>query len=368
MNNNGKILLITFTRAEWQDTLKIFFKKFGYVLNIFCLTEMENISKKNIIEYVDNADTKSVLLYLEFSSILDQNFLASMKRKLNLKYIFYLCDDNTQKINNHRFIPICDLALVTSTKSLRFYKNNNVNSALAFHEVALKDGEKYDLPNYDGSGLKVVFYGSVAKGREEFLLKLRLKGANIKILPFIKDQMALRQEISKYDVVINFSKSHKRNPNRFFNTLIYKHFLRHIINHPDKGDHSTEFKGRITECMMFKRLCFCEYFDEYSDFFPNNEMPFFKTPDDLIKLMEVYDSKKAYNEALTKFLSISNEDTNTIHSNFLKNCESELRRVNSLENGIHGKVKIDPLASFYSFMDKFIIRSYFFSKKFFRVF
>ena len=368
MNKNGKILLITFTRADWQDTLTIFFEQFGYVLKILCLTEMENISRKNIISYVDKIDTKCVVLYLEFSSILDQNFLTLMKRELNLKYIFYLCDDNTQKINNQKFMPICDLALVTSLKSLRFYNNNGVNSALAFHEVTLKKGEKYDMPQYDGGGLKIVFYGSVAKGRKKFLLELKEKGANIKILPFIKDQMTLRQEISKYDVVINFSKSHKRNSNRFFNTLLYKHFLKHIIKHPEKGTHSTEFKGRITECMMFKRLCFSEYFDEYNDFFPNNEMPIFRTSEDLLKLINDLSSKKAYYESLSKFLSILDRDSNSIHSKFLHDFEGEIRRVYDLDKGVQGKLNIDFFASLYSFMDKFIVRSYFVLIKYFKFF
>ena len=277
---------------------------------------MENISKKNIITYVEKTEAKCIIFNLEFSSLLDQNFLSMMKKKLNLKYIFTFGDDGTQKIINQKYLPICDLALVSSPNSLQYYKKNGVNAAFFLFEASLNKNEKFQFPDYNGSGLKIVHYGSIEKGRKEYLLNLKKKGINITILPFIKDTADFRKEISKYDVIINFSKSQNRMPIRFFNTLIYKHFFKYFLKHPEKDIHLNEFKGRVLESILFKRLCFSEYFDEYRYFFPKNEMPFFKSPNDLINLTNDLSSKLEYDKALKNFLSTLENDSGSIFLDF----------------------------------------------------
>ena len=365
MNINKNILFITFTQAEWHSIFRLSTDKYNYIWNILYLNKMENISKKNIINYVRNSKAKCIVFDLQFSTLLDQNFLARMKKKLNLKYIFTFGDDGTQRKNNMKFMPICDLALVSSTTSLNYYKNNGFNAAFFLFEANLYKNEAPKLPNYNGSELKIVFYGNLEKGRKEYLLKLKNAGLNIVILPYIKDSIILRQEILKYDVIINFSKSQNRIPNRFFNTLLYKKLLKKIIKHPEKELNFNEFKGRIFESILLKRLCISEYFDEYGAFFPKNEMPFFNSTEDFLKLINDLSTKKEYKLALSRFLSTMEDDSNSILLDFFNNFEDTFRKVYELERGAHGKVDSDKLASIYSFMDKFMIRFFFILKKIF---
>ena len=347
----SNIIFISKHYSSWHEEINTVFNNIGYSIEAVYLSQVEKVSHDKIIRIIKEQHTKTVLFDLEFSSVLSPKFLCDIKIELSLKYIFMFLDDATQWPINKYYAEISDLIL-TPQVSHRYHK---FNVFPFFFEIQAYEG--IHIPKYTRSNIKIAHYGSLEKGRKKKLESLIKKGFDITVIPFIKSQKKLRSEISKYDIVINFSQAQKRKPGIFFNTIMFNKVLSRFFKTPEINAELAEYKGRIAECLVMKVLCISEKFDSQNRYFPNNEMPTFSNDNELRLILESLNSRERYNEILEKFLSVySNRES--LFNIYLDSFDSKMRMISERETGHCADIKINPIIELCSLLDLITIRLY----------
>jgi hypothetical protein len=352
----SNIVFISKHYSNWHDEINTVFNNIGCSIEAVYLSQIEKISHDKIIKIIQEQHTKIVLFDLEFSSVLSPKFLCDIKIKFSLKYIFMFLDDTTQWSINKHYAEISDLILTPQVS----HRYHNLNVFPFFFEIQAY--EEVHTQKNTGSNIKIAHYGSLEKGRKRKLEDLIEKGYDITVIPFIKSQKKLRSEISKYDVVINFSQAQKRKPGVFFNTIIFNKVLSRFFKIPEVDSELMEYKGRVAECLVMKVLCISEKFDSQSLYFPNNEMPTFSNENELRLILESLNSRGKYNDALKGFLSVySNRES--LFNIYLDLFDSKIRMISECETGYCTCVKVNSTIGLCSLLDLMTIRLYWIFKR-----